>query len=421
MNAHPDHIAYLVPRFPDLTHAFFWREVRALRDAGTIVDLVSTLPPRKRFASEGEHPFAGEATRQTHYLGSDRTAGMAWLAAHPQALARGFAYLGSLRESGTWEKLAALALFPASANLCRLASLRGFDRVHIHSCANAAHLGALANRFAGLDYSLTLHGDLPVYGKDHAQKMAGARFISTVTRPLREQVQQVTGRSEKSVPVVTMGVDTDRFRPNHKGLFIAGPLRMLTVSRLIPQKGHADAIEALGQLANDGVDFHYTIAGDGPELPRLRRLVRSAGLENRISFPGRLGEDEVLAMLRKSDVFLLPSFGLGEAAPVSVMEAMACGLGVVCSRIGGTPDMITDGVDGLLVPQRSPGRLAAALRDLAFHRAQLIRLGKAARLTAVKCFDYRATASQLADCLSYPVRRTESAALPFILTQATES
>ena len=393
-------LAYLVPRFPDMTHAFFWREVRAMRDMGIDVSLVSTRPPSEASGEGGEDPFVREARAETYYLGRGVVRSMAWLALHPLRTWKATRYVAGLKESGRKEKGRILALLPAAANLCRFAKRRGIDRVHIHSCANSAHVGGLARRLGGVDYSLTLHGDLPVYGKDHSTKMAEASFVSVVTRPLREQVLGATGRTERTVPVITMGVDTDRFYPSPQAGAEKRPLEIITVSRLILQKGHADALAGLARLAEEGLSFRYTIVGEGPEREAIEADVRCLGLEGRVRFVGRLGEDEVREKLQESDVFLLPSYGLGEAAPVSVMEAMACGLVVICSRIGGTPDMIRDGVDGYLIPQRDSIALASAIRGVSHDTDRRRRIARAARRSAVARFDYRRTAEALAGYLT---------------------
>ena len=94
----------------------------------------------------------------------------------------------------------------------RKARRAGVEHVHIHSCATAAHLGALGHILGDLNYSLTLHGDLPVYGTDHRAKMQRACFVSAVTRPLQKSLEAHIGPG-RPYPLIWMGVDTDRFRP----------------------------------------------------------------------------------------------------------------------------------------------------------------------------------------------------------------
>ena len=89
----------------------------------------------------------------------------------------------------------------------------------------------------------------------------------------------------------------------------------------------------------------------------------------------------------------VPAFD--DSAPVAVMEAMACGLPPICSIIGGTPDMITDGVDGFLVPQEDVAAIAAATRTLATDPDRRAAMGAAARATALRAFDHRVNAQKL--------------------------
>ena len=117
---------------------------------------------------------------------------------------------------------------------------------------------------------------------------------------------------------------------------------------------------------------------------------------------GTMSEAAVLELLQQADAFVLPSVGLGEAAPVSVMEAMACGLPVICSIIGGTPDMIRTGVDGLLIKQADEAALAEAMVLLAENVEERRRLGQAARERAVQFFDSRATARRLLEAIQAP-------------------
>jgi glycosyltransferase involved in cell wall biosynthesis len=192
-----------------------------------------------------------------------------------------------------------------------------------------------------------------------------------------------------------MGVDTELFREGGNCLPRHGRLHMVTVARLNPMKGHCHALGAMRRARDAGCDVVYTIAGEGPFRQEIENEVRRLGLEQHVKLTGTLSERAVLQLLQQADAFVLPSVGLGEAAPVSVMEAMACGLPVLCSIIGGTPDMIVDGEEGLLVEQGNERALAEALIRLANNPDERARLGKNARARAVRDFDTRQTARAL--------------------------
>lgn len=383
-------IGVIVPEFPGQTHAFFWREIRAMEEAGAHVRIFST---RKPPASACPHGFRDRAVARTTYLFPPGPGWAGMLGRAPGRAAQAAAYVAGLSETPAAGRARLMALIPSAAALAAACRADRIAHVHIHSCANAAHLGAIAHILSGLSYSLTLHGNLPVYGTDHGAKFARAAFVSAVTRPLAEEIRAV--RADVPAPVIMMGVDTDRFRPAPRGPR-PGPFEVVSVARLNPTKGHRFFLRALAALRDrGGPGIRYRIAGDGPAEADIRAEIETLCLGDRVEMLGALSEDRVLALLQGADALALTSIGQGEAAPVAVMEAMACGLPVISSIIGGTPDMIEDGVDGLLVPQQDVTAIAGALEHLVSDPDAAARIGAAARETALEKFGYRANAAKL--------------------------
>lgn len=387
----PRTLGYFVPAFPTQTHAFFWREVEALRAQGVEVTLFSSRRPRPE---DCPHAFGDAARAETHYVFPPRPgAVLRWAARHPAGVGRALGYLRELEAGGAKARAKVAALLPSAADLCIAAEAAGVDHVHFHSCADAAHLGALAERMGGPSYSVTVHGNLDVYGTDHAAKFARAALVTTVTRPLRDEVLAVA--PGRDVPVITMGVDTARFAGEGPPRDADAPLRFLSVSRLNPVKGHSYFLEALRRLIDEGHSVEYRIAGSGEAEDAIRADIARLSLGDHVSLLGPLSQDAVRAALMEADAFVLTSFGHGEAAPVAVMEAMAAGLPVICSRIGGTADMIDDGVDGLLVPQQDVDAIEFAARRLCADEAFRAQIGAAARVRAQDTFDTAATSGAL--------------------------
>jgi glycosyltransferase involved in cell wall biosynthesis len=155
------------------------------------------------------------------------------------------------------------------------------------------------------------------------------------------------------------------------------------------------------------MDLRYTIVGDGPYEAQLKQEIAAFSMCERVTLTGSLGESDVADLLRAHDIFLLPSVGLGEAAPVSVMEAMACGLPVIACIIGSTPAMIRDEESGFLVPQEDAGAIEAVLSRLVVDLALRTRIGQAARTFAVEQFDVRASSLRLLE----HIRRWSPAAI----------
>jgi colanic acid/amylovoran biosynthesis glycosyltransferase len=371
-------LGILIPEFPTQTHVFFWREISALRRNGVTVDLLSTRRPKDGCP----HDFGRAAAADTHYL-YPPSLGLAGSALGGRGVARVASYIASLSANTRGR---ALGFAVCAADLAAMARRRGIEHVHVHSCADAAHVAAMSFLLSGLPYSLHLHGDLAVYGADHRQKMQHASFVGVAARPLIDQVERAGFPRQRTFRMI-MGVDLARFEERAPRPADAGPLHLVSVSRLALCKGHVFALEAIRRAVDSGVDVRYSIGGAGTDRGAIEADVARLDLRDRVTFVGPLSEAGVSALLKTADVCLLTSVGLGEASPVAVMEAMACGVPAICSRIGGTGDMIDSGVDGLLVDQQAVDQITDAIVRLARDRSLLVRLSLAARKRAERDFD----------------------------------
>ena len=180
---------------------------------------------------------------------------------------------------------------------------------------------------------------------------------------------------------------------------VAPPFSLLCVGTLNEVKGQRFLIEACRLLSEDGVELVCTLVGDGPDRARLARAVAAAGLEGRVTFAGRRTRADVAGLLGSAHAVVAPSVptaeGKREGIPVVLMEAMASGVPVVASRISGIPELVEDGVSGLLAPPGDPQGLAAALRLLHDDPGLCERLGRAGREKVEAEFDVQASAAEL--------------------------
>jgi glycosyltransferase involved in cell wall biosynthesis len=303
-------------------------------------------------------------------------------------------YINSLAQRTTTVQTAALIY--AAAQLTEWAALQNVAHVHGHSCAYSAHVLALSRLLGGPNYSLTLHGDLDVYGDDHAAKMTGASFVSAVGTHLIDQIVARVGLPREKLFTTFMGIDAGALAATaDQRTYDEVNMRILTVARLERNKGHEYALAALRRARDEGMNIHYTIVGGGQFRNEIVAMVDKLGLRNDVELLGSLAEEGVFDSLRTSDVFLLPSVGKGEAWPVAVMEAMGAGMPVVATDIGATSEMIANGRDGFLVRQREPNDIVEVLRSL-YQSSELRRsIGRQARATAVARFAVERSAESL--------------------------
>jgi glycosyltransferase involved in cell wall biosynthesis len=193
------------------------------------------------------------------------------------------------------------------------------------------------------------------------------------------------GANPRKIRVIPCGVDLERFSPvGERDTRPSDRFRIVTLSRLVARKGVADVIEALAHVRDAELVIAGGAAGADPstqrEAQRLAALARDAGVADRVIFRGPVARDAVPALLRSADaVACTPWY---EPFGIVALEAMACGVPVIVSAVGGLIDTVVDGVSGLHVPPRDPLRLAQALNMLAadaqrrreFARAGLLRV-----------------------------------------------
>lgn len=384
-------LGYLIPEFPSQTHIFFWREINAIRSMGIDVQIIST---QKSDLTKVKHDFAKPASKQTFYLHPPKLSYFSHIFLRPLWLFRCMRYIFSL-ETRMVEKLRLIYFIVMASGLLMFCQRNHIKHIHGHSCASVAHILAMASLNEEITYSLTLHGGLNIYGDSHRQKMKRAAFVATVTQPLHDEVKQHTGLPSDHIPVISMGVDLEKFTPARRQFDKTKPLRFVTIARLSIGKGHTYSLQALSRLKAAGFPFSFTIVGDGPDRSLVERDIVDLGLQKEVSLTGTLSEDEVLNVLESSDVLLLTSFGEFEAAPVCVMEAMASGIPTITSIIGGTRDMVDHDVNGFLVEQCNVDEIEAAILRFFRDRSLVSAMGERARKKAESVFDYKVQAFNL--------------------------
>ena len=203
-----------------------------------------------------------------------------------------------------------------------------------------------------------------------------------VSDDLHRWLGQVVGIPAPKSLLIKNGVDTERFKRAPLAAtaspWVDGDIVIGTVARIQDIKNHRGLVQAFEQLRarlpEQRGRLRLSILGDGPLLPALKAQVAEAGLNDVVWLPG--ARSDVAELLHSFDIFTLPS--LAEGTPVSLLEAMACGLPVVASSVGGIPEVVTDGEHGTLVPVDS-GALAAALARYVQDPALAARHGAAAR------------------------------------------
>jgi glycosyltransferase involved in cell wall biosynthesis len=396
MSMSRDAIAYIIGVFPSLTETFVVREILGLRKRGHRLLLFSLSTPREPVV----HPDAARLREETQYcpffLSWDLWKAQFWYLAHrPGKYLRLWARVFRHSFRDPWVLVRSWAAIPKSARYARIIERSGVGHLHGHLCTFGALGAMIVSELTGIPYSFTAHG-LRVYSGNPmlAEKTRRARFVVCVSRFIQQFLQRLCPEVSKDrLLLCHYGVDLDLYRPHCEAAPAHRPI-LLCVAGLKPWKGVHDLVRALAILKNSGVDFECWHIGGGPEERRIRALASRLRVDDVFLMRGALTQEETRAHYGQADIFVLPS--RIEGLPIALMEAMACGLPAVATRVYGVPELLDEGKNGLLVPSGNPTALAEALRVLIQDEGLRRKFGLAARQTVEHRFDLQESMDRLA-------------------------
>jgi len=411
-------IAYLLTGFPRLSETFIASEIHWLERQGVRLRLF-VLKLDERCAP---HPVVARIAARPHYLPATasftHTPFLRWLArslpaflpgmvriawwrprGFTRAVAATVAQAWRARRDGSWPPRVVKEFLQATALADCLRRTSDVRHLHAHFCHGTATVAWLGSMITGIPFSFTAHArDLyqPALnpGGLLRRKLAAARFAVTCTETNRRHLARIAG----GVPVycVYHGLNVDLAclladargeRPS------AGPsIHALGVGRLVPKKGFDVLVDACALLRAQGVPVSATIVGEnGAHGGEVRRRIAARGITDAVCLAGPLGQAALLDHYRHATVFCLPcrvaEDGDRDGIPNVLVEAMACGLPVITTAVSGIPEVVIDGVNGLLVPPEDARALADAM--LRLHRDPDLarRLGRAAEDAVRDRFD----------------------------------
>jgi glycosyltransferase involved in cell wall biosynthesis len=393
-------IAYLCNRYPAVSLTFIQREVRALRDLGMRIDTFAirqAFPEHLLSAADREEyqsTFAVLPPKPARLFAAHAHA----LLLHPLRYAATLALALTLHPRGLRGLVWQCFYFAEAVLVWRTCHRRAIRHIHAHFANVAADVALLASHLGGegWSWSFSLHGSVEFFEISQsrlAEKLRRAKFVICISDFARSQAMAFLEQPQwAKLHVVHCGVDLVKFRrAQHPP--DSGPTRVLSVGRLIEAKGHAALLDAIGLVRTEGVDARLTVIGDGPQRAALESLSARRGLEGAVTLAGSIGQDEIAAAYAATDIFCLASFA--EGLPVVLIEAMAMEIPVIATRIAGIPELIEDGVSGLLVTPGRPDQLADALAVLSRDPRRRRAIGIAAHAKVVAEFDVRDSAGAL--------------------------
>jgi colanic acid/amylovoran biosynthesis glycosyltransferase len=272
--------------------------------------------------------------------------------------------------------------FYEAVHLGPLLEKEGITAMHAHFAGMATRTAWWIKRLFGIPYSFTGHAnDIFVEKSDQrlplGQLIQDAEFVATETDFSTQYLRSKFPESAGKIHRVYNGLDLAPFRQADPG---AGSLEMIAIGRLIPKKGFEGLVRACNMLVSKGLQLHCRIVGAGPEHVPLRQMIDQFALGKFVELAGPKAQPEIVELLAQSNLFVFPAIedGSGDRdnLPTVIIEAMASGLPVVATGLGGIGEIVTHQANGLIVPEGDTEALADAIAFLTEHADLRKRYGQ---------------------------------------------
>lgn len=397
-------VMYLTRSWPRLSQTFIVNEVLALERIGVGLDVWAMAPsgeqvlqPQVGRVRASVTVAAPAAAPEDHALVADREgqryADTACFASSHPELSTGYANASTAE---CFEVAVQLA-----ARRARLESEgASVTHLHAHFAHDPALVALLAHLLTGIAYSVTAHAR-DLYQIPRTSLRARADAATSVLTCCRANVDylaaQLGPEVMTKVRVIHHGIDLRQFTPGPRR--DDGTVRIVSVGRLVEKKGFPDLLRACARLV--GVEpFTLTVFGDGPMRGELEADRHALGLDGVVCFAGEQDSTVIVEAMRDADVFAMTPFvttdGDRDGVPNAIVEALASGLPVVSTDVGGVAEAVQHGRNGLLAPARDVATVSSHLESLLRDPARRRMMGTRGRHTVERAFDVDRAAEQLA-------------------------
>ncbi len=402
-------IAYLISQYPAVNHTFILREIIELRRGGLDVCVASVSPVDRPHAQMTAEEQSETAT--TCYVKS--TALLTILARHlrtfinrPASYLGGLIYVLKLARFDITQLVRCLFYFAEAVVVGVWMQSQNCTHLHTHFSSTVA---LFVRQVFPVTISMTIHGPgefTNPRGFWLREKIIASDFVVAISDYARSQLMLNSPASEwHKLEVCRLGINPAQFQPIVKIRTREDVFEVICVGRLAAVKAQHILIRAMHRLLEENRNVRLRLVGDGEDRASLESEVRSLGINQHVIFDGWRNQDEVHARYEQADCFALASFA--EGVPVVLMEAMAMNLPCIATRITGVPELIRDGVDGLLVAPSSVEELAEAIARLMDDEALRARLCTAGRRRVMDVYDLPRNVARLADIFTCRVKNIE--------------
>jgi colanic acid/amylovoran biosynthesis glycosyltransferase len=363
-------LIYILTWFPMFSESFVYNEINNLKKEGCEVDTIFVLHRNHDSVNYDlsflNIQYPASISRMLSYF-------IFFLIRHPVTICRLVFYLGVIHRGDYFHLRRGYSSFIKGLLLLPLIiwinKQMGKSHVHFHAhfAVVATTVAMVLAKLRNTTFSFTGHGtDILKYSpRTLGDRINESSFFITVSEYNKQFIiNNFKGVQVEKIHVIPAVVDTDTFRLIRKApdFSVQRDVQIITVARLSPEKGHEVFLRALARFSREHAGCHYAIIGDGPLNVSLKALVQSLGIAHRVTFFGFRNHGFILKALSESHLFVLTSYL--EGLPVGLMEAAAAGLPVLATRITAIPEIIKNGVNGVLVEPGDEENIYRALKTL---------------------------------------------------------
>jgi glycosyltransferase involved in cell wall biosynthesis len=396
-------IAYILGTFPSLTTTFIDREILEAKNAGTNITLIAIRKPApfemrpkvKRMAEDTKYILPAPLLK---FVGIN----FYLIFTKPIVYFSIIFYLLTRCYDSFTARFKTLLHFAEGIRAVQLLKPVNVDHIHAHFADRAAVIALVASKILKIPYSLTAHAnDIYVSPVLLNEKIENTKFATTCTAYNKTYLERKTGYE---IELVYHGLDLSTIEskssPIDKGKI---PL-ILSVGQLKEKKGFPYLIKACRLLKKRQFNFICEIIGEGPNRIDLECMIAELNMQDRVILRGALPNNEVMARYRKASIFVLPCILAGnddrDGIPNVLLEAMAHHVPVISTRFSGIPEVVEDGITGLLVNMGDADAIAQGIIKILTDSKLYRKLVREGRLTIEKKFNIKKNVRKLVDLLN---------------------
>ena len=404
-------IAFVLNKFPLLSETFILNQITGLIELGHEVDIYANHIGNISKIHPDVETY--NLLERTYYIGRPinriRKIQKIIVLLFGNFFLNPIVFLKSLNIYKYGDLASNLTLFYATGYLLERKQIerkQKYDIIHCHFGPNGIKAAFLRDIgvISGKVIS-TFHGyDITTYLEEQGERVYDSLFqLGDLFLPISESWKtrlQKLGCTKKII-VHRMGIDCNKFVFSTGQNTTTNQIKIVSIARLVEKKGMEYGIRAVSKLLKHKPDIKYSIVGDGPLKENLQNLINELDVGEQVKLVGWKNQEEVVHILKNSDIMLAPSItsrnGDREGIPVVLMEAMAMGLVIVSTQHSGIPELVKDGITGLLAPEKDVESLAQKMEYLIERPEIRVEMGKAGRKQVEENYNINKLNSQLVE------------------------